>query len=269
MFRTDMPTEKPALPTLPLSPLTAPATSTDTPPAAPAVGAPELGYTDWQDTSSGKDVQRMLAARHGNPAALAAVLGCRGEIEAPIDSSAGMFACQDLSEPAAPAAPAPQLTVKGVIAAGGELSANTILAVNEAAQQVGDQPRRYVAYDDVVKVGGSLAWRANNPGNLRNASTKIATVPGAVGSFAVFASMEAGRQAQKDLYLNNYGDKSVREAVAELTPPSENNTAAYLEELASQGIKLDETVRSQIEPLMEAIKNSEGMIAGTEARRVP
>ncbi|MGZ3458563.1 MAG: hypothetical protein ACXU86_08665 [Archangium sp.] len=162
-----------------------------------------------------------------------------------------------------------ELTISGVIAAGGELSANTIVAINEAAKDVPKQWKRYIAYKDMVKVGGSLAWRANNPGNLRDASTKVAKVPGATGTFAVFATMEEGRTAQKNLYLNKYGDQTVDEAVKALTPPSENNTAKYLKDLERQGVDLKGTVKSQIELIMNAIKMNEGVIPGKEVPRVP
>jgi hypothetical protein len=85
-----------------------------------------------------------------------------------------------------------------------------------------------IAYSDHVHVGGSLAWRANNPGNLRAASTKIGEVSGAVGKFAVFATLADGRAAQRALYLDRYGAMKVRDAIDKLTPPSENDTAGYV-----------------------------------------
>jgi len=155
------------------------------------------------------------------------------------------------------------LTISGVVAAGDPLSAATIADVNKAAKTTPSQFRHYVAYADVVKVGGSLAWRANNPGNLRGAPTKIASVPGAGGKFAVFASMADGRAAQKSLYLNTYGEQTVRAAIKHLTPPSENDTAGYLKALEKAGVKLDDTVKSQIDTLMSAVELNEGMIEGT------
>jgi hypothetical protein len=77
--------------------------------------------------------------------------------------------------------------------------------VNAAAKQTPPQWRRYIAYQNSVNIGGSLAWRANNPGNLRDAPSKIASVPGAVGHFAVFATLADGRAAQRALYLDKYG----------------------------------------------------------------
>ena len=118
-----------------------------------------------------------------------------------------------------------------------------------------------------VKVGGSLAWRANNPGNLRGSDQEIAKVKGGTGKFAVFETMEIGRAAQKALYNDKYGKSSVRDAVNKLTPPSENDTAKYLAALQKAGVDLDKNVESQIGKLMTAIEENEGMIVGEVVER--
>lgn len=161
----------------------------------------------------------------------------------------------------------PKLNINGTILAGGPLNAATITAVNEAAKKTPSQWRRYVAYENVVKVGGSLAWRCNNPGNLRDASTKIGTVTGAVGKFAAFATLAEGRAAQRALYLNKYGSMTVTAAINKLTPPSENDTAGYLKELEKAGVNLEGDVASQIDLLMTAVEAAEGLIVGTEVPR--
>ncbi|MEU0878260.1 hypothetical protein ABZ345_06645 [Lentzea sp. NPDC005914] len=164
---------------------------------------------------------------------------------------------------------APVLRISGAFAAGEPLTPVMIVKINEAALQVPKQFRRFVAYETFVKVGGSLAWRANNPGNLRAAPTAIAKVPGASGTFAVFATMEDGRAAQRDLYVTTYGSRTVRKAIAKLTPPSENDTALYLKKLEKAGVDLDATVSSQIDELMAAVEVNEGMIEGILVVRAP
>lgn len=162
------------------------------------------------------------------------------------------------------------LVVSGTIVAGDNpLSKATQLAVSKAAASVPSQWRRYIAYEKIVKVGGSLAWRANNPGNLRDAGTKIGTVPGAVGKFAIFRTLEDGRAAQKNLYLNKYGTMKVKDAINKLTPPNENDTSNYLAELKAAGIDLDKDVESQIATLMVAVEKNEGLIKGIEIQRIP
>ena len=163
--------------------------------------------------------------------------------------------------------PAP--TINGTIIEGGPLSVTTQAAVDAAGAKTPSQWRRYIAYKDVVNVGGSLAWRANNPGNLRGASTKIGTVKGGVGTFAVFATLADGRAAQKALYLDKYGDSTVTDAINKLTPPSENDTTKYLADLKKAGVDLDKTVKSQIDVLMPAVEANEGLITGTVVPRTP
>lgn len=153
------------------------------------------------------------------------------------------------------------------IAQGSPLNQTTAAAVKKASSEVSTNKERCIAYTATVKVGGSLAWRANNPGNLRDASTKIDTVPGAVGNFAVFASMQDGTTAQKNLYLKTYGEMTVSAAIAKLTPPSENNTAQYLADLTKQGVDIKGTVKSQIDKLVPAIQKNEGIIQGIEVLR--
>ncbi len=158
----------------------------------------------------------------------------------------------------------PKLTITGVIAAGGELSAATILAVNTAAKSVPNEWKHFVAYEAFVNVGGTLSWRANNPGNMRGWSTKIAETS---NGFAVFTTVEIGRAAHR-ARLTQLGDKIVRDAIAILTPKKENDLARYLAGLKAQGIDLDATVRPQIDQLLPAIQKNEGWIEGTVVPRV-
>lgn len=157
--------------------------------------------------------------------------------------------------------------IPGTIVAGGELSQNTIIAVNEAAARTPAQWRRFIAYATTVKVGGSLAWRANNPGSLRDSSLKIGNVTGAAGVFAVFATMDEGRVAKRALYVNRYGSMTVRDAIYKLTPPSENDTERYLRDLERAGVDPDRDVNSQIDILMAAVAVNEGVIEGIEVQR--
>ncbi|WP_285667677.1 hypothetical protein [Actinorhabdospora filicis] len=161
----------------------------------------------------------------------------------------------------------PKLTIKGVWVAGEAASAIDVIDINEAAKQV--KTKRFIAYATYVKLGGTIAWRANNPGNLRGAPTAIGKAPGAVGTFAVFETMDDGRAAQRALYLNSYGTAKVRAAVMKLTPPSENDTETYLKRLAAAGVDLEKPVAGQIDTLMAAIEANEGMVEGVLIARRP
>jgi hypothetical protein len=92
-------------------------------------------------------------------------------------------------------------------------------------------------------------------------------VSGAVGTFAVFATMDDGRAAQRALYLGTYGDWTVTDAIKKLTPKEENDTPAYLAKLKAAGVDLDKDVKSQIDKLMSAVEANEGMITGIELTR--
>lgn len=214
------------------------------------------------------DTDTNAMTRHQVPQAigLRALSGLPTRMQA---SAAPTIPVASLAGQTAPDNDTVKLTINGTIVAGGALSQTTIIAMNAAAVKTPAQWRRYIAYATEVKLGGSLAWRANNPGNLRDATSKIGSVSGAVGSFAVFANLDNGRAAQRALYLNKYGEMKVRDAIAKLTPPSENDTSRYLAELKSAGIDLDKDVKSQIDILMPAVAKNEGLISGTVVPRTP
>ena len=186
-----------------------------------------------------------------------------------VDAGTSAMLDNQVPQPEGLKAASKEITISGTIVAGGLLSKETQTQVNAAAAKTPKQWRRYIAYADVVHVGGSLAWRANNPGNLRGAATKIGSVSGAVGKFAVFASIEDGRAAQRALYLDKYGSMTVKDAINKLTPPSENDTKKYLADLKRAGVDLDKDVKSQIDVLMPAVMVNEGLIVGIVVKRMP
>lgn len=157
--------------------------------------------------------------------------------------------------------------IGGEVAEGEPLSSAELAEVQEVGGKVPARFRRYVAYKDVIKVGGSLAWRFNNPGNLRSSGQQLKQLKGGTGKFAAFKDMATGRAAQKDLYINRYGEMSVREAVEKLTPRSENDTDSYLKALAKGGVDLDKKVAPQIDVLMREVEKNEGLIEGITLTR--
>ena len=88
----------------------------------------------------------------------------------------------------------------------------------------------YTVYENEVRVGGSRAWRNNNPGNLVRGP--FAQGHGAIGSdarFAVFPDEETGMDALVALLqTNTYQNLTIREAMNHYAPPSENDTNAYV-----------------------------------------
>ena len=77
-------------------------------------------------------------------------------------------------------------------------------------------------------IGGSVATRNNNPGNLRYAGQAGAVSTDASG-FAVFGTPDEGWSALKrQIELDANRQLSIREFINKYAPPSENNTSNYL-----------------------------------------
>lgn len=90
-----------------------------------------------------------------------------------------------------------------------------------------------VQYADgrVERRTGARNWRNNNPGNVEFGD--FARRYGAIGSdgrFAVFPTYDAGRAAKEALLFEgrNYRSLTIEQAMMRYAPPSENNTASYI-----------------------------------------
>ncbi|WP_218080219.1 hypothetical protein [Anthocerotibacter panamensis] len=137
-------------------------------------------------------------------------------------------------------------------------------------------PGRTVAYADseenqLIKTGGSLAWRNNNPGNIR--SGHFAEGRGSIGSnngFAIFPTYNIGRDALKSLLTGSiYANLSIYDSITRYAPPSENNTDNYKSRLKSNtGLDLNKKLSSlkneELESVINAIQINEGYISGSE-----
>lgn len=93
-----------------------------------------------------------------------------------------------------------------------------------------------LADGSVVRRDGPLAWRNNNPGNIRSGS--FATSRGSIGSangFAVFPNLATGKAAAEGLLFetNSYKNLSIAAAISRYAPSNENNTAAYINSVVS------------------------------------
>lgn len=95
-------------------------------------------------------------------------------------------------------------------------------------------------YGTFKKVGGTISWRNNNPGNIVFEKGGFAEKMGAIGytmgtknhRIAVFPTMEMGNKAKKTLLFGpkfNYINMSIRKMVERYAPrASGNNTDAYV-----------------------------------------
>ena len=130
----------------------------------------------------------------------------------------------------------------------------------------------FVAADghEYKHIGGTRAWRNNNPGNIRMTEfSKRMGAIGAAGGFAVFPDEQTGMVAVKKLLrTKNYANKTIADAISRYAPPSENNTAAYqrsIEKLTGLNInrKMSELSDQELDKVANAIRHIEGWKPGT------
>lgn len=109
----------------------------------------------------------------------------------------------------------------------------TTMSANKAYEGEGRPRSTIYEFSDGRKekwIGGSPAWRNNNPGNLRPAKA----YPGYIGEawgFAVFPDIAAGKLAMREqLKRPFYSNLSLETAIYRYAPPSDNNpTERYID----------------------------------------
>lgn len=134
---------------------------------------------------------------------------------------------------------------------------------------------------------GNVAWRANNPGNLRpgkltNSLGAIGTIDtGSNGKFLVFPDRETGLKAQETLQFETpaYSTKTIAQAIRKYAPAADNNNPdAYAARLAGAlGVSVD-TKMADLTPAQRAVymqaqhgveDNRPGTIAASDGQSVP
>ncbi len=146
-----------------------------------------------------------------------------------------------------------------------------------AGASPGDVVAGWVVYPTEARKGGSLAWRNNNPGNIRRGAFAEAhgAYPGKVNAgFAIFPTHDQGFAAIADLLKEPlYADKSVTEAVKTYAPASDNNNPAAYARFIEKVTGLDGTTvlntltDEQLQGVARAIATMEGSIEGTTVSR--
>lgn len=129
--------------------------------------------------------------------------------------------------------------------------------------------------DRLLRSGGTLAWRLNNPGNLRPGRLYegvIGTADTPNGRFAIFASPDEGRTEKRKLLRRGYDHLSLRDAIFKYAPPNENDTEKYLAFVRRRTSLGDNTLLStmsdaQLGDIMAAMEQMEGYNANQETRR--
>lgn len=129
----------------------------------------------------------------------------------------------------------------------------------------------------LLKTGGTLNWRFNNPGNLISAKNQ----PGKIGvgvvynpgkhSFAIFSSVEAGEHAKSSLLKRKYNDYTIPDMMKKYAPGNDSNDPdGYANFIMSEsGVTKDEKVGdlddTKFSNVISAISKKEGGLKpGTE-----
>ncbi|EMI7065460.1 hypothetical protein V6858_003968 [Providencia rettgeri] len=123
---------------------------------------------------------------------------------------------------------------------------------------------------DVIREGGSRAWRNHNEGNLEYGD--YARRHGAIGTdgrFAIFPNAETGRNAKRNLLFNtnSYKDLTLLDAIKRYAPKGENKPSQYykaVKNAVGSDKKMGEYSSSEQEIILEAFKRVEGWEAGKE-----
>jgi len=127
----------------------------------------------------------------------------------------------------------------------------------------------------LLRKGGTLPWRTNNPGNLRPRMVNGKPQPKKVkshigfaktesnGFFLIFPSYEVGFAELKKNLLRMHGDKTVEKGIRAYAPSHENNTSKYISDLEKlSGVSRSKVINrlstSELNDVAHAIEVIEG-----------
>lgn len=129
--------------------------------------------------------------------------------------------------------------------------------------------------DHLLRSGGTIAWRFNNPGNLRPGSKYTLHIGQGTtksGAFLIFPTAEAGRTEKKGLLLRKYKNDSVAQMMELYAPRTENDTDKYVDYITTQsGVGKEAIVgklsEAELDALMQAMERYEGFHAKADTRK--
>jgi hypothetical protein len=129
--------------------------------------------------------------------------------------------------------------------------------------------------NETLYVGGSFAWRTNNPGNLTKPGSYV--MPDAIGYaqrtsnsrslFVIFSDAAAGHRAHLNVVRRIYGNSTVAGMIAKYAPPTENDTQAYIDHVTSAANVSPTDVVStlsndKLDAVSAAMEKQEGFVPG-------
>ncbi|MBN3757849.1 TIGR02594 family protein [Paraburkholderia sp. Tr-20389] len=129
--------------------------------------------------------------------------------------------------------------------------------------------------DILLRSGGTIAWRFNNPGNMRPPSKYVTTSIGVgdskSGKFFIFPDYDTGRAEKKALLRRKYNNETIASAMEIYAPRSENDTDAYIKWICDHtGFARDRQLSSmndgELDSMMSAMEKREGYYARVETR---
>ncbi|WP_233853297.1 LysM peptidoglycan-binding domain-containing protein [Paraburkholderia sp. HD33-4] len=143
-----------------------------------------------------------------------------------------------------------------------------------------DREKKTVHYFDengneTLYIGGSFAWRTNNPGNLTKPTTYV--MDGAIGyaqrtstskgRFVIFPDRATGMAAHQKVLKSVYGDSTIKGMITKYAPPSENNTDGYIDTVTKAAGVSSSDVVGTLSPekfagVTSAMEKQEGWVPG-------
>ncbi|RFU45008.1 LysM peptidoglycan-binding domain-containing protein [Paraburkholderia sp. DHOC27] len=143
-----------------------------------------------------------------------------------------------------------------------------------------DRDRKTVHYFDedgseTLYIGGSFAWRTNNPGNLTKPGSYVMDAAigyaqrtsGSKSLFVIFPDRASGQLAHQRLLKRVYGNSTVKGMISKYAPSSENNTDAYVSFVTEKaGVSPEDIIGSLGEDkfgaVSAAMEQQEGNVPG-------
>lgn len=139
----------------------------------------------------------------------------------------------------------------------------------------GSEKSMRIYFDDqgnkMIRTEGSLSWRNNNPGNLRNYpfSRDNGSI-GTDGNFAIFPDYETGQRARKKLLKGSkYIHLTLEQMAHKYEPESKAKSEAYCKCISNRsGLEKTRVLNSlddeEFDKLLKAMQSCEGWEVGEE-----
>lgn len=143
-----------------------------------------------------------------------------------------------------------------------------------------DRENKTVHYFDkdgyeTLYIGGSFAWRTNNPGNLTKPGNYV--MPDAIGYaqrtsksqslFVIFSDVAAGHRAHQNVVKRIYGNSTIAGMITKYAPPSENDTQGYIDKVTSAAkVSPSDVINTlsdeKLDAVSAAMEKHEGYVPG-------